>query len=356
VEADYWERPSRTKRKRDKNNPSDLSSWHRTYGCFYQHLPENKLINFGDILSVIEKQKKGTHNYKYVVFAMKKLARTIKRQDISDTLGDITLVQTDNAKLQSITLEDFLYWRDEVLGVTSPLGSGCGMDTRKAWLWVFSMQVAYGLRVSEVFAIKNLTEIFVTEDGINIPALNSPENSSNLIFIGSRTKLGTTVKTDLRIARSLIPPKYPDLIERLDIKNPLVPTNVPLSGNKESIRKFYPVKARKLLSNWNAPVTQTHAFRHLANINGMQAGIPLEIRAQSLGHTPAMNDSVYKKRQSTQTTIDLLLNSNQNAIDFVSALAECKKLVKTYPEHKDFAAQLLSIIYQKNYSKITELL
>ena len=28
-----------------------------------------------------------------------------------------------------------------------------------------------------------------------------------------------------------------------------------------------------------------------------------------MGHTPGMNDKNYKKRQSTQTTIDLLLNS-----------------------------------------------
>jgi hypothetical protein len=88
----------------------------------------------------------------------------------------------------------------------------------------------------------------------------------------------------------------------------------------------------------------------------MQAGIPLEIRAQSMGHTPVMNDSVYKKRQSTQTTIDLLLNSNQNAIDFVTALASVKNLVKAHPDKKDFAAQILSIIYQKNQSEINELL
>jgi hypothetical protein len=88
----------------------------------------------------------------------------------------------------------------------------------------------------------------------------------------------------------------------------------------------------------------------------MQAGIPLEIRAQSMGHTPAMNDSTYKKRQSTQTTLDLYNNSNQNAIDFVTALAEAKKLVETYPEYKDYTAQLLSMIYQKNHSKISNLL
>jgi hypothetical protein len=146
------------------------------------------------------------------------------------------------------------------------------------------------------------------------------------------------------------------LVERLDIKNPRMPSNRPRSTAPKALVNFYNKCGYDRLKRWNAPTTETHAFRHLANINGMQAGIPLEIRAQSMGHTPAMNDSTYKKRQSTQTTLDLYNNSNQNAIDFVTALAEAKKLVKTQPEYKDYTALLLSIIYQKNHSEINELL
>jgi hypothetical protein len=356
VEDDFWSRPSRTKRVRDKNNPSDLSSWHRTYGCFYQHLSENKIVNLIDILGVISKQKKGTRNYKYAVSAMKKLVRVNRRQDLNNELDNLNVIQTKNARLQTITLEDFLKWRDKTLGITTVPGKKWNIEGRKCWLWVFSVQVVYGLRISEVFAITNLTESHVTKDGISIPALNDPKNTTNLIYIGDKTIIGTTVKTGERIARPNIPPKYPDLIERLNIKIPLLPSSTPNKGNKESVRKFYPVKARKLLDKWDAPFTQTHALRHLANINGIQAGIPQEVRAQSLGHTVQMNESVYKKRQSTQTTIDLLLNSNQNAIDFVTALAEAKKLVNTHPEHKDIIAQLLSIIYQKNTNEIYRLL
>jgi hypothetical protein len=43
-------------------------------------------------------------------------------------------------------------------------------------------------------------------------------------------------------------------------------------------------------------------------------------------------------------------------LPFVTALAEAKKLVKTYPEYKDYTAQLLSMIYQKNHSEISSLL
>ncbi len=356
VKRDFWDRPSRTKRKRDKSSPSDQSSWHRTYGCFYQHLPEYKAVNLADIQKVIDKQKRGTRNYKYAVSAMKKLARVIKRQDISNALDDINVVQTDVIDLQTVKLEDFLKWRLRTLGETIELRTSANLSNRQSWLWVFSMQVVYGLRISEVFAIKNLTEPYVTSDRKTIPALNDLSNTENLIYIGSHTTLGTTVKTGYRIARPMIPPKYPDLIEMLRIKEPSLPTNQPRNGGGRIMANFFAYAARRYLLKWDAPFTQTHALRHLANINGIQAGIPQEVRAQSMGHTVQMNESVYKKRQSTQTTIDLLLNSNSLAIDFVTALAEAKKLIKEDESNREIIIRLLSVIYQKDSKALAELL
>ena len=356
VEDDFWSRSTKTKRTRDKKSPSDINSWDKTYGTFYRHLPKEKLFNLADIQLAIAKYKKGARTYKYVISAMKKLARFNKQQRVLEFLEDLDVTQTIYTELQTINIDAFLNWRKEALGITKDLHKNSDLDTRKAWLWVFSTQVVYALRISEVFAIKNLFEPYVTKDGVSIPALNDPDNNSNLIYVGEKTDLGTTVKTGARISRPNVPPKYPNLIEILEIKTPLLPDNKPKGDNPRSIRNFHCATARRKLVQWNAPFTQTHADRHLGNINGMQAGIPLEVRAQSLGHTPAMNDSVYKKRQSTQTTIDLLLNSNQNAIDFVSALTEVKKLVKTEPDKAQFAAKILSIIYQKDKEGILALL
>ena len=303
VQRDFWNRPSRTKRKRDKSNPSDQSSYYRTYGCFYKHLPEYKKVNLADIMKVIDMQQKGTRNYKYAVSAMKKLARINKRQDILEKLDDLNVVQTELTRLQTITLDEFLMWRLEALGVTKTLSDKVNIESRKAWMWVFSMQVVYGLRLSEAFAIKNTDVDYVTSDGKTIPALIKPDNTSNLIYVGDETLLGTTVKTGSRIARPQVPPTHPNLLETLEIKNPFIPTNAPTSSNPLRTNKFYTRMARQRLISWGAPTTQTHALRHLANINGIQAGIPQEVRAQSLGHTVQMNESVYKKRQGTQTTL-----------------------------------------------------
>lgn len=356
VEDDFWGRLSRTKTIRSKSNPSDLNSWRETYGKFYKWLDPNEEINLSHIQGVISKWDKGTKTYKYAVSAMKKLAEMNKKYKIHESLAELDVTQTKFNELQTVDLKQFIDWRDKTLGITATLHKNCNIDTRKAWLWVFSMQIIYGLRVSEVFAIKNTHIDFITLDGVTIPALVKPDNNSNLIYIGNETILGTKVKTGQRIARPLIPPKYPNLIEILDIKNPLIPTGRPKSSKPETLVKFFGKEARTKLLRWNAPFTQTHADRHLGNVNGIQAGIPQEIRAQSMGHTVQMNENVYKKRQSTQTTIDLLLNSNTNAIDFVTALIEAKKLVRAEPANQEVIVKLLSIVYQKNIKDINDLL
>jgi len=356
VEDDFWNRPDRRKQKRDKSNPSHQSSWDDTYGRFYKFLPVDKPLNFEGIEVITKKWEEGSKTYKGVVSAMKKLSTLNKRRDILDKLTELKATQTKYSELQTIDIEEFMRWRDKTLGLTSPLSSRCKLDVRKAWLWVFSAQIIYALRIGEVFAIKNLTEPYITKDGEPIPALNDPNNTMNLIYIGEKTAIDTTVKTGARLARPQVPPKYPDLLKRLDIKNPLLPTNKPQSRKPKTLINFYNKSARAKLIKWNAPFTQTHADRNLGNINGMQAGIPQEIRAMSMGHTPAMNDSGYKKRIGTKTKIDLLLNSNTSAIDFVTALGEAKKLVKENKNNKRIIAQLLSVIYQKNEKEIFELL
>ncbi len=356
VEDDFWNRLSRTKRVRSKDNPSDVNSYRETYGKFYRHLSSEKKFNLSDIQKVVDKQEEGTKTYGHVVSAMKKLARMNKQKAALEAMENLNTTQTKFLKLQSIDIKEFLEWRDRTLGVTSVLHKNSKIESRKAWLWVFSVQIVYGLRINEVFAIKNLFKPYITEDGIPIPALNDPSNTSNLIYVGEKTNLGTTVKTGARLARPQIPPKYPDLMNKLQIKTPLLPNSNPKSHEPETLVKFHAKEARSRLVKWKAPFTQTHADRNLGNINGMQAGISQEIRSKSMGHTPAQNDSNYKNRIGTQTTIDLLLNSNQNAIDFVTALTQAKKLVGNDESRRVFASELLSIIYQKSAKEIFALL
>ena len=344
--------------KRDRKHPSDNNSWETVYLRYYQYLPQNKQINLKDIQEVLSRWEQGSKSYKDAVSVMKKLARTAKRKDILDDLEDLNSKQTKFRKKQTIGLDEFLEWRDKALGITEELHPNANLDTRKKWLWVFSMCIQYGMRISEVFAIKNLYERYTNKElNIDIPAYNDPNNEGNIIYIGKKTILGTTVKTGDRFSRLIIPPSYPNLTEKLDTLNPKLPDNKPGKNSKvRTIANFISGKARNYLVEWNAPFTQTHADRHLCNLLGMQAGIKQEIRSQSLGHTPQSNQNSYKSAQSIQTQLDVLRYSNQDAIDFVAALNLGKKLVKRYPGSYQPIAELLARIYGKNEDDVMNLL
>ena len=166
VENDFWGRLSRTKQPRSKDNPSDVNSYYEVYGKFYKKLPEASLFDLSSIMTAIDTQEKGTTTYAYAVSAMKKLAGTNKRSAIYDVLDDLNVEITKFRELQSIDLESYFEWRDKVLGKTVELHKNSKLDSRKAWMWVFSVQIVYALRISEVFAIKNLFSPYQTKDGI----------------------------------------------------------------------------------------------------------------------------------------------------------------------------------------------
>ncbi len=344
--------------KRDRNHPSDQASYHTVYGQYFRYLPKDKPVNLKDILDVLSNWEIGIKTYKDAVSAMKKLARTSKKRSILDELENINSKQTKFSKKQSLSLQDFLEWHDQILGITEELHSRANIESRKAWLWVFSMCIQYGMRISEVFAIKNLYGRYTDKElNIDIPAYNDPSNEGNIIYIGKETILGTTVKTGDRFSRLIVPPSYPNLTEKLDTLNPKLPDNQPRKDSKpDTIRKFYANRARKVLVNWKAPITQTHADRNLCNLLGLQAGVKQEIRSQSLGHTPLSNENSYKNAQSIQTQLDILRYSNQDAIDFVAAFNIAKKLVKRYPSSYQPIAELLARIYSKNEDDVMNLL
>ncbi|MEH1784290.1 MAG: hypothetical protein V7L23_01475 [Nostoc sp.] len=350
VENSYWNSYNGKKQKRDRNNPSHQTCWYDTYGRFYKSLPLEKIVNDSDVMVVIDSKERGTKNFKMCVRAMKKLAEVNAYTSIYKNLSKIDLRQIKfRDDLQNISLDDFLSMRLQVLDIPEE-DKRYDIESRKSWLFVFSMQVVYGFRISEVFAVKNIDNSFQTKDGVTIPALNDPNNKDMVAVVGSETLLGTTTKTGYRLAVPLIPPTHPNLIEELQIKTGKLPHVTLITDNPISIRHKYTKTARQKLCNWikDTKFTQTHALRHLANLNGMMAGIPLEKRAMSLGHSPAMNDTVYKRRQTTKTTLDLLTQSTNQAIPLQSAVAIAQKLGCI----DDKSIKLLAAIYNVHEDEI----
>jgi hypothetical protein len=360
VENEFWKRKDRRGNKRVKGHPSHEKSWNDTYGKFYKYLPLNKPINKKDILDTLNHWEQGSKTYKDAMSAYRALTRKNGYDGILKELQKIDSTQTDYKELQTITLEEFVEWRNKVLGITEELPTGSNLDVRKAWLWVLGIQIVYGLRISEIFAIKNLDKpVYDTKTNkLIVHAYNDLKNNPHrLIYIGKETNLGTTVKTGERIARPMIPPKYPNLYTDWDLQTPKLPNNKPKEGSNEStVTGFFSNVIRKYLKCWKAPFTQTHVNRHLGNLLGLQAGIPVEVRAASMGHSVIMNETIYKKRQGIQTQIDVLTQSNKQAIDFTSGLLEAKRVIEKYPKSQVPIVELIAKIYQKSEHEIEDLL
>jgi hypothetical protein len=350
VESGYWEGYTKKRQKRDKENVSHVSIWYDAYGQYYKLLPQDTIVNLSDIMAVIDSKSKGSKTRQTCLSVMKKLTETIgdtrSHEELNKVDGKQTIYRDD---LQSVSIEDFLQLREDVINI--PVNDKrYNLGSRKDWLWVFSMQIVYGLRVHEVFAIQNIDKPFKTKDGVIIPALTEPSNKKMIAVVGDKTLLDTTTKTGYRLTVLMLPPTHPDLIEQLDIKKRGLPQLKVISINPNTIVGKYNKSARDRLESWSK-FTQTHALRHLANLNGMMGGISLETRAMSLGHSPAMNDTVYKKRQTTKTTIDLFTKSDNQAIPLDSAV----KLLKQMGSTQDLIAYTAAV-YSVSLDKIIELL
>lgn len=247
-------------------------------------------------------------------------------------------------------MDEFLQLRKEVLNIPSD-DKRYNLESRRCWLWVFSMQLVYGFRVHEVFAIQNIDKPFKTKDGVIIPPLTEPNNKKMIAVVGDKTLLETTTKTGYRLSVPMLAPTHPDLIERLEIKSGKPPEIHLLSNNSETISRAYAKRAREVLVGWSKNLSQTHALRHLANLNGQMAGMSQETRAKSLGHSAQINENVYKRRASSSTTIDLLTHSTKEAIHLNGAIEVLKKMGGT----KDLIAYTAAI-YGITHEDVMELL
>jgi len=325
LEDIYWSSATKKRQQRDRTSASHQATYHAAYGRFYALLPADKLFNSKDLLAVLATKPKGCKVYGDCLYALKRLALIAEHKQSIDELEKINHVQTEFRHLQNAELDTFLQWMRNCIAQANDRY----YHRRKQWLWVFSMQLVYGLRVHEVFAIANITEPFRTSDGITIPALQAPNNTRMIAVVSDTTEMGTTTKTGYRLAAPMLPPSHPNLIEELDIRGGILPEVKSSSSKASSVAGRYNHSARAVLLAWGAPITQTHALRHLANQNGKQAGITAEDRAANMGHSVAMNTQTYLKREATNTRLAAIDAQNSRILPLEGAIAALRRIGAT---------------------------
>ncbi len=314
-----------------------LANYHSTYGVFFSRLNSSFRLsgeniiseltrNWGQLFNLSGNQTLCSKGFKNAWTACCKLLRDTKLSSeldkVTNYFGSIKVVK--KTEMQTIDLETFLDFRDRVLGFNDYELTNEQLKnifSRKSWMKVFSINLLYGFRGQEVKAILNLDEP-VTINGYTFKALHDSNNQDNILVIDegfwvtdtSGKKHWITTKTGKRIARPMIHPDYPNLVELLGIKDASVaiPETTPRSNSRPStIKNALITTMRKRLTNYIKQVggqgfTQTHALRHLANYHGKLAGLTRDQRALSLGHSQTMNDK-YDKHQTTRNQVNLLM-------------------------------------------------
>ncbi|MBP0013842.1 MAG: hypothetical protein J7545_06820 [Roseofilum sp. SBFL] len=275
---------------------------------------------------------------------------------------------TKKKEIQLIDLETFLDFRARVLGLNGyelTTKQYQALGSRKSWFKAFCINLLYGFRASEFKAILNLDEPIKIGKRI-IKALHDPDNDENILVIdgffwvtddsGQRHKI--TIKTGSRQARPMIHADYPSLIELLDIKNPNIrlPVVTPKhTSNPRVIKGCYSSAMWRKLSKYIEQVgegfTQTHALRHLANYHGKLAGLTVDQRSLSFGHSNNMNDLTYNKHLSPDAEIEFLMadisekSENQRLKDELSqAQTTIKSLEETVLFLKEENARLNELL------------
>lgn len=307
VERNYWDRTDKQRRKRDRGNLSHLATYQRCYGIFYDALVRDgkhkplTVKNLEKLFLSNHAHHKGKKQYKEAFGAYCKLFRAMampkELEQFRAQIGDIK--QTEKRAYQAIDRQ----WLFDCLQKASH------QDYEIVNLFV--IQIIYGLRVSEVYAIRNLDNSF----GIDNYTFKSMYSEGfNPIYVGDDYAINGhkfTVKTGSRIAVPIITKDinfsgllttvvrdYKRLIPlpKFDTRNHMKPNTI---ANE----------ARRALSKLtNGKLTQTHSLRHLANYHAKQLGMDKEIRAQSLGHSQAQNEA-YNKHLGMAEQVKLLLQS-----------------------------------------------
>ncbi|MDB9517191.1 hypothetical protein PN466_09550, partial [Roseofilum reptotaenium CS-1145] len=324
-------------RSSEKLKTNTLAGYYDAYGQYHSKLNPNLKLNgdnfiaeikriWGQLFTVSGTQTICSRGFKNAYTSCCKLFRDTKHdkglKNVQSYFGTIKVIQKN--KEQTVDLETFLDFRSRVLGLSGYKLTKTQyrhIESRKSWMKAICFNLIYGFRASEFKAILNLDETIKRGDRVFL-ALHDPTNDENIVVIDdgfwvtdtSGKRHYITVKTGNRIARPMIHPDYPNLIELLGIKDSGVkmPECIPeANSHPDTMKDIYHNRMRQKLSRFASQVggqgfTQTHALRHLANYHGKLAGLTREQRALSLGHSQTMNDK-YDKHQTTRNQVNLLM-------------------------------------------------
>ena len=321
------------------------ANWQNTCWQYISRFNAQELLSEKEIRRVIETTKSNTYSRQCVVYAISSLLIFLKLfPQYQDLLNSYKSSTKYEKKDRYIPTDEEI--ENAFLAIKpKPKFHKKYLHTFTKKQWNFGMMATYGLRNHEIWHIENLYEA-VDFDGELIPALNDPNNTTNLIVISQNTKTG----------RRLAMPVSPDgknWIEKFDLKNPKpleVNLNVknPENVYSETLNRFFKTANLKF-----KPYDLRHAFNHRCE----ERGISTAVAALSLGHSEVMN-AKYKRNRRASRTINVLTHAIESQAVITAKLSLEQALTATEEivgdDSKETAYTLLAAIYDVSVESISE--
>ncbi|MEM4177844.1 MAG: hypothetical protein QXS29_09810 [Nitrososphaeria archaeon] len=380
VEKWFFQRKDRRKLQRSKQEMSDLKSWDREYGGYYDKLPKQAIVTYETLKKALDaygidpdtgETNPYLRKYQDCLRAYIKLCEINKLQDIQRKLEELKVTKdqwqvSKKPSGEEINTEEFYKLREAVLNDPDTRYR----EEREFWIWVYSVQFVYGLRISEVLHIRNWTEDYCPakdpeeNNPLNFvfPALiDVKKNPEHIIYIGNyreptpNDKRRKNAKTGWRYVHPIEDPEYPNMFQDFGIIEGI---KKHLFSLKQYNRNTFLSRANRHLRKWSKKylgkeIRGTHTFRRAAAEikyittenevtyeNEMGHGVGVA-KGTYLKKDPEVTKRMEKKKKMIKA------KSGELKVDIATAkqvISEAYKNVS--PEAKKEARQLIILIFQ----------
>ncbi|MEM1971129.1 MAG: hypothetical protein QXM92_01530 [Candidatus Anstonellales archaeon] len=380
VYQDFFNRRDRRKLTRRKSSKSDNKCWYRMYGFYYSKLNPKAKVTFSLLKETLDiygiDDDTGQTNlylrrYQEMLYAFIKLCKLNKLKGIAGQLEDLKVTK-DQWKVQkrprqkAMTAKEFYYLRKRVLEEATLRNR----ETREFWMWVFSVQFLYGLRISEILHIKNWTEEYCPAKDpkennplktVFPPLIDTEKNPEHIIYVGnyrdspSSDNRKKNAKTGWRYVHPISDPEYPNMFEDFGIISGI---NKHLPRLEKYNRDTFVYKANVNLARWSKKylgkeVRGTHTFRRAsAEIKYLTTENDITYENE-MGHRVQIAKSNYirkdpevtKRMERKKRLVKLRSNEITNNIDIAKqVLSEVYKNVS--PESQKEIFRVITPVFQ----------
>ncbi len=293
-EAYYW-------LSRDKDRYQDSKNWQKGYLRYFKYISDWSKVPskeiFDEACMSYPKSRKRNECCTRIKYLAQFCGLTeYNPQEFRLTKKQITVKAVAKREL---TDEEIEAWFSKFSDWT---GQASNPSQWRLWQWMYGMMATYGFRNHETLNILNLDEGCTGEDGRYYPPFTDKEkNPRGIIYTEGKG-----------VKRAAFAPRPIRWLEEFNLRE--IPQDYfKLKSKLSTLSKFEQGKQKdSKLQAYNSFLRE-HGFtftaynlRHHYNVKSHLAGIPASIIAKNLGHTLAMNTSVYLESQGLRSCLEAL--------------------------------------------------